>query len=89
MIFNCYVANCKVITKKPIQSKKKDGSDVTYFQLGIMYDDSLCNVNCTSDVYNDVIVDKTYDFSFKLNTEYDKVRASTRRDSNYIRTNIV
>lgn len=73
MIFNCYVANCKVITKKPIQSKKKDGSDVTYFQLGIMYDDSLCNVNCTSDVYNDVIVDKTYDFSFKLNTEYDKV----------------
>lgn len=73
MIFNCYVANCKVLTKKVINSKKKDGSDVTYFQLGIMYDDSLDTVNCTSEVFNDVIVDKSYDFSFKLNTEYEKV----------------
>lgn len=73
MIFNCYVGNCKVLTKKVINSKKKDGTDTTYFQLGIMYDDSLGTVNCTSEVFNDVIVDKTYDFSFKLNTEFDKV----------------
>ena len=73
MIFNCFVSNCKVLTKKVVNSKKKDGTDTTYFQLGVMYDDDLTTVNCTSDVFNDVIVDKCYDFSFKLNTDYDRV----------------
>ena len=75
MKLDCTVSNVKVLTKRVFEGKKvnADGSKNTYYVLGISNDHELGEVGCSLEVYDQVILDKHYDFHFVFETRYDKV----------------
>lgn len=75
MKLDCTVSNVKVLTKRVFEGKKvnSDGSKNTYYVLGISNDRELGEVGCSLEVYDQVILDKHYDFHFVFETRYDKV----------------
>ena len=74
MKLDCTVQNIKVLTKRVFQGKvKADGTQNIYYQLGVSNGNELGEIGCTLEVYDQVILDKTYDFHFSYETRYDKV----------------
>lgn len=74
MILNCYVPQCTVISKPDIRVV----NDKTYCKLGILSGNSVGEISCSPDVYNGVETGKKYDFTFGINTDYDKVFISLK-----------
>ena len=73
MKLTCNVSNIQVLTKRVFEGKTKpDGTKNIYYQLGINTGNELGEVGCTLEVYDQVILNKTYDFVFSYETRYDK-----------------
>lgn len=74
MKLDCVCPNIKVLTKRVFEGKQKaDGTKNVYYNLGIQTPTELGEVGCTLEVYDQVILDKSYDFHFTFETRYDKV----------------
>lgn len=74
MKLDCIVSNVKVLTKRVFPGKTRpDGTQNVYYMLGVQTPSEIGEVGCTLQVYDKVILEKTYDFHFIFETRYDKV----------------
>lgn len=74
MILNCYVPSCQVVTKPEPRVTDKG----VYHKIGIISGQSVGEMNCSPEVFSGVEVGKKYDFTFGINTDYDKVFISLK-----------
>lgn len=67
MIIKCVAKNLRVVSRSVNESK--DGR--AFYNIGVVSPNgSLGELSADIDVYNGVITDKSYDFSFDINTAY-------------------